>query len=109
MFEQRKQVLALLHGQTSDQLLHNLQQRQHKKNTDQFLIKHYLLTHMFVDVSHTSPAVVCELMEILQEPPPWQYTVVLISCLTSRAAISSWEGTNSRVLVFFRDSPMKLA
>lgn len=64
---------------------------------------------MFVDVSHTSPAVVCELMEILQEPPPWQYTVVLISCLTSRAAISSWEGTNSRVLVFFRDSPMKLA
>lgn len=37
----------------------------------------------------TSPAVVCELMEILQEPPPWQYTVVLISCLTSRAAISS--------------------
>lgn len=33
VFEQRKQVLALLHGQTSDQLLHNLQ-KQHK-NTDQ--------------------------------------------------------------------------
>lgn len=43
------------------------------------------VTHLL----HTSPAVVCELMEILQEPPPWQYTVVLISCLSSRAAISS--------------------
>ncbi len=57
----------------------------------------------------TSPAVVCELMDILQDPPPWQYTIVVISCLFSRAAISSWEGTYSLVFVFFRDSQMKWA
>ena len=51
----------------------------------------------------------CELIEILQEPPPWQYTVVVISCLVSRATISSWEGTNSLALVFFSDSLMKWA
>ena len=57
----------------------------------------------------TSPAVVWELMEILQEPPPWQNTVVVISCLVSRAAISSWEGTYSLPLVLFRDSPVNKA
>ena len=31
VFKQGKQVLALLHGQTSDQLLHNLQE--HQMNT----------------------------------------------------------------------------
>lgn len=34
VFEQREEVLAVLHGQTSDQLLHNLQP-QHR-NTGQF-------------------------------------------------------------------------
>lgn len=52
----------------------------------------------------TSPAVVCELIVILQEPPPWQYTVDVISCLLIRASISSRDGTNSLHLVFFRDS-----
>lgn len=33
MFEQREQVLAFLHGQTSDQLFHNLQPQQHRKQT----------------------------------------------------------------------------
>lgn len=52
----------------------------------------------------TSPAVVWELMVILQEPPPWQYTMDVISCLWIRASISSREGTNSLHLVFLRDS-----
>ena len=52
----------------------------------------------------TSPAVVWELMVILQEPPPWQYTVDVISCRWIRASISSREGTNSLHLVFLRDS-----
>lgn len=44
----------------------------------------------------TSPAVVCELIVILQDPPPWQYTVDVISCLLRMALSSSCEGTYSR-------------
>lgn len=57
----------------------------------------------------TSPALVWELMVILQEPPPWQYTVVVISSRVRRACISSWEGTNSLVFVLFRESLMNCA
>lgn len=48
-------------------------------------------------------------MVILQEPPPWQYTVVVISSRVRRACISSWEGTNSLVFVLFRESLMNCA
>ena len=52
----------------------------------------------------TSPAVVWELMVILQDPPPWQCTMVVISWRATMARISSCAGTCSRVRVFFRES-----
>jgi hypothetical protein len=47
--------------------------------------------------------VVWELMVTFQEPPPWQYTEDVISCLWIRGSISSQEDTNSLQLVFLRD------
>lgn len=60
-------------------------------------------------LSPTSPAVVCELMVILQEPPPWQWTVVLMSCRATMDRISSCDGTFSLARVFFRESRAKAA
>lgn len=56
VFEQRKQVLALLHGQTSDQLLHNLQH----KNTDQFVTAYWCNSTIGDDICCLLERMMCQ-------------------------------------------------
>ncbi len=130
VLKQREHIPTVFHCQTTNQLLNHLDKDEHKKYVTFILIcitfcvislysskeemLKWCLSMLINSITSlslllTSPAVVCELMDILQDPPPWQYTVVVMSCLFNRAAISSWEGTCSLVFVFFRDSPMKWA
>lgn len=71
VFEQREEVLAFLHGQTSDQLLNNLASTQKTNSFHTVVFPRHITTDVCrTDLPRTSPAVVWELMEILHEPPP---------------------------------------
>lgn len=83
VFKECKHVSAVLHCQTSDKLFHHLDKTMEEDKISVFVhIKSNnsdILEREISDIlssndysSLTSPAVVCELMEILQEPPPWQ-------------------------------------